>query len=358
MGPGKKFATPSAAAKAARTGDVIEIDAGVYEGDAASWRGDDLTIRGVGGRAHLKANGADAEDKGIWVIKGRNTTVENIEFSGARVRDRNGAGIRQEGAGLTLRNCSFHDNQNGILVGKNPASEILIEQSEFANNGQGDGQTHNMYISTVKSFTLRFSYSHHARIGHNVKSRALQTSILYNRIMDEATGTSSYDIELSNGGLAYIIGNIIQQGPETDNTGIISYGAEGLINPVNELYVINNTVVNEGPPEAKFIKVRAGATIVQVTNNIFAGPGIVLTGPGILSHNLESRTPGLVDAAHYDYHLTASSPAIDAGTDPGIAHGTSLAPSQEYRDPMSGVPRPANSGLDIGAYEYTGKGRN
>jgi hypothetical protein len=96
VGPGKKFDRPSAAARVAKNGDVIEIAAGTYEGDVAIWRQNNLTIRGVGGRPHLEADGEYAEGKGIWVIKGRNATVENVEFSGARVPDQNGAGIRQE----------------------------------------------------------------------------------------------------------------------------------------------------------------------------------------------------------------------------------------------------------------------
>src|SRR5262245_22116562 len=155
VGPGRELAKPSAAAKIARDGDVIEIDAGTYDGDAASWTQNGLTIRGIGGRAHLRANGANAEGQASWVIKGANPTIENVEFSGATVGDGNGAGIRQEGAGLVVRNSYFHHNQNGILTSSNKASDIVIEYSEFAHNGTGDGSTHNIYIGEVKSFTLR-----------------------------------------------------------------------------------------------------------------------------------------------------------------------------------------------------------
>lgn len=43
--------------------------------------------------------------------------MEWIEFSGATVPDKNGAGIRQEGVPLTVRHCRFHDNENCILAG-------------------------------------------------------------------------------------------------------------------------------------------------------------------------------------------------------------------------------------------------
>ena len=144
----------------------------------------------MGGLVQLKAGGNDADDKGIWVIKGRNTTVERIEFSGAKVRDGNGAGIRQEGPGLTVRHCRFVDNENGILTGNTPDSEVLIENSEFSANGDGEGQAHNMDIGLSKRFTLRYSYSHHARVGHNVKTRAGENFILYDRLPENARSAS------------------------------------------------------------------------------------------------------------------------------------------------------------------------
>ena len=224
VGPQRFYKVPSAAAAVAQDGDIVEIDAEEYLGDVAIWRANNLTIRGVRGRPHLFANGADAEGKGIWVIKGDDTTVENIEFSGAAVRDRNGAGIRQEGRNLTVLSCSFHDNENGILAGRNPNSKITIMYCEFANNGHGDGQSHNLYIGPVESLALRYNYIHHAKIGHNVKTRARRNYIVYNRIMDEDSGTSSYAIDVSNGGITYIMGNLIQQCPHTDNWTIVAYG--------------------------------------------------------------------------------------------------------------------------------------
>src|SRR5215207_7931303 len=78
VAPGETLSRPSMAAKVARYGDTIEISAGTYENDAAVWLQNNLTIRGVGGLVRLAAKGASAEGKGIWVIKGNNTVVENI----------------------------------------------------------------------------------------------------------------------------------------------------------------------------------------------------------------------------------------------------------------------------------------
>src|SRR5712671_3369426 len=123
VGPGKPFATIAAAAAAAGSGAVVEIDAGTYNDDITVWARNDVAVRGVGGLAHINGSGVipfvsgdpKRNGKGLWVIRGSNIRVENIEFSGARVTNHNGAGIRNEGANLTICNSYFHDNENGFL---------------------------------------------------------------------------------------------------------------------------------------------------------------------------------------------------------------------------------------------------
>jgi hypothetical protein len=67
---------------------------------------------------------------------------------------------------------------------------------------------------------------------------------LYNRITDE-NGSGSYEIDMPNGGKTYIIGNIIEQGVNSQNSIIITYQEEGTHpnNTDHELFVVNNTVV-------------------------------------------------------------------------------------------------------------------
>lgn len=355
VGPGKPFAMPSAAAAAAQSGDIIEIDAGTYDSDAAAWGGNRLTLRGVGGRAHLRSNGAAVQGKGIWVISGNDVVVENIEFSGAAVPDLNGAGIRADGTNLTICNGFFHDNQEGILGG---AGNVLIEYSEFGHNGNcldPSGCAHNIYIDAdAQRFTLRYSYSHHAHTGHTVKSRARENFILFNRIMDERDGDASYLIDIPDAGRTFIIGNLIQQGPLADNSTLVAYGAESGGNGVLELYVVNNTFVNDRGSGA-FLDIRGG-TSGKIVNNIFAGGGSVPSGSGSLTvgSNISAATPpGLVDRANFDYRLSASSSARDAGIDPGVsANGVGLAPISEYVHPAGRQDRPLAGAIDIGAYEY------
>lgn len=354
VGPGRPYAVPSATAVAIRNGDTVEIEGGIYAGDVAVWRASNLTLRGVHGRPHLRAEGRSAENKAIWVIKGTNTTVENIEFSGARVPDRNGAGIRQEGDGLTLRHCLFHDNEDGILTGASPTSEILIEFSEFGPNGAGDGLSHNLYIGRIRRFTMRYCYSHHARVGHTLKSRARENHIYCNRITGESSGTSSYEIDLPDGGLSFLIGNLIQQGPRTENSTLVSYAEESRTNPTQELYAAHNTLVNDRPAGIFFrVAGQAPQTAARIVNNVFVGPGTRLSGVGEQAGNVDLAAGQLLDAARFDYRLAKGSPAIDASVAPGAAHGVDLLPADQYAHPCAREPRPVRGKPDAGAYEWT-----
>jgi len=349
VGPGRAYQTVASAADAAQDGDVVEIDAGLYSQDVTAWYQDNLTLRGVGGYAHLRADGADSQGKAIWVIAGNDTVVENIEFSEISVPDENGAGIRHDGWNLVVCNGYFHDSEEGILGG---AGDVLVEYSEFDNNGFGDGFSHNMYILDAERFTLRHSYTHHARIGHNVKSRARENYILYNRIMDEATGTSSYAVDIPNGGLTYLIGNLMQQGPNTDNSAIVNYGTEGLSGGrTHNLYLANNTLVDDYG--GTFVQAAGGTSLARLINNLFVGSGTVLSGvQGNMTTNLQTTAPGLVDIDTFDYRLRSSSPARDSGSAPGVGNGFDLSPVYQYLHRNNRESRPTNGSIDIGAYEY------
>lgn len=360
VGNGKNYATPSAAAAIAVSGDVIEIDAGVYQNDVVVWRQNNLTLRGVGGYAHMQGTqvipytpGVDTQNgMGIWVTNGSGIVVENIEFSGARVTDENGAGIRANGNGLTVCNSYFHDNENGILGG---AGEVLIEYSEFNHNGFGDGYTHNLYMDgAVTRFVFRHNYTHRARIGHELKSRAVENHILYNRLMNE-DGDASYTIDIPNGGLTYIVGNLVQQGPNTDNSTVINYGSEGLLaGRTHKLYLVNNTLVNDRSAGGIFINAAGGTSAIQLTNNLFVGSGTDVSGPNAAITRTTNRlgsSADLVNQPGYDYHLTGASPAINQGSDPGLANGFDLRPKYHYVHAAKRTARPGNGNYDIGAYE-------
>jgi hypothetical protein len=352
VGPGRAFAHPNDVTGLV-SGDVVEIDAGVYNNSETIWPSNisNLTLRGVGGRAHLVAPATISNQKAIWVTQGTNTQVENIEFSGAAVPDLNGAGIRSEGRDLAICGSYFHDNENGIL-GNAGNGTVLIEYSEFAHNGNCINLcAHNMYIGNTDRFTLRYSYSHHANSGHLVKSRAKENYILYNRIMDEADGNSSYKIDLPNGGLSYVIGNLLQQGPNAENSTLLIYGEEGLSNPNHGLYVVNNTFVND-LGSGTFVS--AGGSSATVQNNLFVGNGSLVSGGGPAAQvsNLRTSAPNFVNIGAFDYRPTATTPGIDQGTAPGLGGAFDLTPIYQYVHPTNREARPTLNAIDIGAYEF------
>ena len=353
VGPTRRLKVPSEAAKEAQDGDTIEIDAGVYKDDVAKWTQNRLILRGVGGLAHLQSSGPTAEDKGIWVFTGNDNTVERIEFSGARSRHHNGSGIRLHGSGLTVRYSYFHDNEDGILGGYGENSDVLIEYSEFARNGYGDGFSHNIYIGQIGSFTLRYSYSHHSNKGHLVKSRAYSNYILYNRLSDEDTGNSSYVVDIPEGGRAYVIGNELHKGPMAHNPMIISFGAEKQDRVNQALYVVHNTFYNKYH-KTIFVKNYTDADALLL-NNLFAGArGVMLQGIGQIDGFLTEGLLGLTDPRAYDYSLSTDSPAIDAGVAIPVFEDMNLLPESEYVHSADARNRQIVWKPDIGAHEFCG----
>ena len=354
VGPGKTFATPCRAFAAAADGDTVEIDAaGSYNGDVCGIGRSWLTIRGVNGRPKINANGANSMGKGIWVVQGTGTVIENVEMYGATVADRNGAALRLDGRDLTVRGSYLHDNENGILTNNDGVSNIVIENTEFSSNGYGDGYSHNLYIGHVNSLVFRNSYSHDAKVGHNLKSRANTNTIVYSRF-SSSVNQPSYEIDLPNAGKAYVIGNVVQQPAYNNNPALLAFGEEGASNEGQELYVVNNTFLNEDSSRGTFIMVGGGVTTpVLMQNNLFVGTGTASSQSNTVDRtNLRTLSASFVDRAGYDLRPASGSPAINAGSAPGTsASGLSLTPTLQYKPVASSETRPVSGAIDIGAYE-------
>ena len=356
VGPTRKVASLAAASVVAKSGDTVEVDAGTYAADVAIWSQSNLIVRAVGGRVRLLALGAAAEGKGIWVVRGGAMAVQGFDFVGAKVADKNGAGIRFEKGQLSIKDCTFTDNENGILTSGDKDAELLIENSEFGNNGFGDGYSHNLYVGAIKKLTVTGSYFHHAKVGHLIKSRAAENHIFYNRLTDEAGGRASYELEFPNGGLAYVVGNHIQQGSQTENPTLISFGAEGYKWPRNELYLVGNTLADDRPSNGKWLAVRTDPCakpvnlVVKALNNVLVGAGelgaaisapaagngdVAGTKPFVLDirNNINVDWDVFVQASRQDYRLkNPASPPLKP-VPPGTANGVDLSTKREYVHP-------------------------
>lgn len=307
VGPLEDVRTIAEAAKKARDGDVVEIASGEYVGDVAVWHQKKLTIRSVGGRARLIAAGKSAEDKAIWVIRRGDFEVSGIEFVGAKVSDKNGAGIRFEGGRLRIQNCLFWGGENGVLTAAiDPKAVLEIENSEFGYNGAGDGLSHHIYVGAIAKLKVVGSYFHHANRGHLLKSRAAVNEIFYNRLTDEDGGRASYELEFPNGGDAVVVGNIIQQTSSTENSSMIAFGLEGFKWPSNRLYLASNTVINDHPQGGSFIRARPHADRIVSANNLWIGQGGFVAEPAVQSINDVRGDWALFEApSRYNYKLSA-----------------------------------------------------
>ena len=250
VGPDEDFSRIRDAARAARDGDTVIIKGGVYEEDYAVWSADDLGILGEG-EVVLRAGPAPIPNgKAIWVIRGANTRVVNVTFERAKVRDKNGAGIRLERGSLTVEHCRFRYNEMGILTAGGDNMALTIRDSRFAYNTQDYERTgrlgHNVYVGRVGRFELIDSEILGANTGHNVKSRARHSTIVGNRIHDEGTARASYQIDLPNGGIATIENNTLVQGADAPNVNLVSFGAESNPHPEHRLTVRHNTFIGRG----------------------------------------------------------------------------------------------------------------
>ena len=283
------------AVDAAAPGDTINVQAGTYENEFLDIR-KSLVLQAVNGRVFMTATEDAPNGKGIITEGGSGVdlTINGFDISGATVSDddgANGAAIRYEGGNLSLNNVYIHNNQEGILAFPLPdlsgTGTIAIDHSEFAFNGDasgpGSGFTHNLYIGDVANFTITNSYIHDAVVGHEIKSRAKNTTITGNRIFDNLK-TASYSIDLPDGGNATITNNVIEQGPNTQNPNIIAYGEESQNNPGTSVLIANNTIVNDdASPDARLVKNGSPTTLLFHNNQIFGLTAAQLSTTGPLA---------------------------------------------------------------------------
>ena len=313
VGPGERFNRIADAAKMAKDGDIVEILPGEYRGDVTTWRQKKLLIRGVGERPVLIADGKIAEGKAIWVIRNGDFLIDNIEFRGARAADDNGAGIRFERGRLEVLNSVFIDNQNGILTANFDDAELVIRDSLFAQAPrQGADLPHLLYVGRIARFEINGSRFHQGYRGHLLKSRARYNDIRYNLLYDGPQGEASYEIDLPNGGLAFVVGNIIGQSAATQNPTVVAYGAERNAWPESALYLAHNTLLSDRHTGTLFLRTWPDRlpenTAVVGINNLSVGLGsLTLANAGDYRGNLPLPPGGLEDPDTLDFRPLGAS---------------------------------------------------
>lgn len=336
VGPRQAVKSLAAAARQAQDGTLIEVDAGDYIADVAAWPQHDLTLRAVGGRVRLAAAGAQVQGKGLFVMAGQRQRIEGFDFTGCTVPDRNGAGIRVEAGSLTLVDCGFRDNENGLMTANNEAVELDIVDCDFGPIPLRGGLTHQLYVGAIKRLAVTGSYFHGGLLGHLLKSRAAVNHILYNRLSDEIGGRASYELEFPNGGVAVVMGNLIMQSSTTENPHVISFGIEGARWPRQALYLVHNTLVDQRPSGGIWLRVTPRQADVMLANNLLVGaPKLAAEGYWTRRANFSADWDEFVRAAREDFRLRPDSALRGKAQHMGQADGLKLSPVREYRHPHS-----------------------
>ena len=344
VGDGEQYSTISAAVTASHSGDTIKVDAGTYTNDVLNIS-HSLALEAVGGTVKLVGTAQPANGKGLIDAGGAgvNVAISGFDISGATVPDRNGAGIRYEGGTLTLDNVNIHDNQNGILANPDANGSITIANSTFADNGIGDGQTHNIYVGAIGSLTVKDSTITGAQVGHGIKSRAARTTITGNTITDGATGTASYEIDLTNGGVGTIENNFIEKGARAENPIAITFGEEGNVYANSSLTVKNNTITTSYTAHNSTAVVNRTDAAADISGNQLYGWDTVASGPASVGGNTilaseptakgATPTPATPDASS-DAAITPDTVAAGSAVSPFVADASASAPESPASDPV------------------------
>ena len=175
--------------------------------------------------------------KGI-ILNTSSLTVNGLTFQGAEIAPSdggNGAGIRDQstsGTSLIVKNSTFLNNQEGILTGgSNNQETVQILNSQFINNGNStdpNGQEHALYVGDAGSLGVSNSLFCGTLLGHDIKSRALSTTVQNSTMYIGAAaspsspdyynagcttpGSTSIGVDTPNGGNAHLVGECVDPG--------------------------------------------------------------------------------------------------------------------------------------------------
>jgi hypothetical protein len=390
VGPTRTYKTLKSL-PALHAGDVVEIDSGVYN-EALRWLGSGtimrpILIRGAAGSrpvidgTGLNVTGQNPHPRALFEFRGNNWAVENLEFRNAHNKATNGSGIRVLNVtNVTVRDSYIHHNDMGIQA--SGFGELLFERLEVAFNGKKSPYklAHNIYIGDGDKVVFRYCYVHDAVSGQNVKTRTHYVELLYSYIADSNEGevvlVDSERTAQPNSN-ALVMGNVIVS--KTVRAGnrnkFVEFGSDTGHPPDGTLSLINNTMV-AGNTRIEFLWSTQARSRIEAYNNIFSGSraivGISKGGvsgagnwvqtnawaPGSFKRTHTASSPGFVSPSTRDFHLLDTASARDGGEAAlGYRDGKGIffnvLPQLEYVEHLTTQPRPSDSLLDIGAFEFS-----
>jgi Bacterial Ig-like domain (group 1) len=422
VGPSGQYASPCAAFPHLASGDTLQVDANggtpYYDTTDCIETAPNVTITGINGRPILDGSKASLS-KAMWVVDGYNVTIDNFEFRYAisstsatnaeAIRIEPGTASAPNGGNVTVQRSYIHDNFEGILsdgIASGAAwfsstPYITLQYDEFSNNGYGDGLTHNIDIGCCgnMNFTLQYSWSHDAYVGHTLNDRAPISNIVSNLIGD-SVGNTSYLLDFPLGGSTYVVGNSLYKLATTNGSAktaavmFADVSGNGPTDPEygttnQDLHFINNTMIldpgnqnQSGAAPPAFVNLGCVAAAYSsctpppngpsvtvpavVENNVFLGAETEATNQAsafeennlVESNAISSNLAALHlnNPTAFDFRLATGSPAIQAGVYPptnnGGAADSKAVPASQYVIPTNQAAWPTTSGsaMDAGAF--------
>lgn len=154
-------------------------------------------------------------------------------------------------------------------------------------------------------------------------------------IHDGIRGGASLEIDIAQGGIATVIGNVIGQGSETQNPVLLSYGSEEGGWDVNRLHLSHNTFINHGWMPAWFPRVHRanlppGTELVAVNNLLVGGGVFEWVNEGHFEGSQHVRRGQLSDVDTNAVELPPASGLRGSGVDPRRVRKLDLAPRAEF----------------------------
>lgn len=355
-------------------GDRLIVRAGTYAEaisnnipGGASWAAPTRIVAYTGETVWLKPNSGNqvvyfSQSSRVYIeFDGINLDGSNVSYDIVKIEGWSGGNphhIRLQNAELKGAHVNNGHHKQHIICTAQVAG--IVGSNEFINltlHGHGwDDFDHGFYIQSSNNLVEGCTIYDFCGAGVHIYSAYGHTYydniVRSNIIRDGHTGASGQRgwgiLSSANSRRTKIYNNLIHGIP---NSGSPSAGIYLGLSNAADAEVYHNTVYGCGGYGIRIDSPYSGAI---VTNNIAWGNtagNYTNTGTGtVASDNLGASASGwtasdpvFVDAGSDDFHLQASSPAIDAG-----------ATISTITTDLEGSARPEGAGYDIGCYEYGG----
>jgi hypothetical protein len=303
QGLGFNFSTLSAAVNSEMSGNsyLITMAPGTYQNDF-SVVSQPTDIEATGPGVVLQATMTN--DQGI-IETFAPLTVNGLTITGAMASAGSGgpaAAIRDHndgGGNLIVSNSLIENSQNGIETssasGQTHLEHVTISNDNFVGDGSSLGPGHAVYIGDAATADIINSTFCGTVSGHDIKSRALSTTVTGSTMYIAATGTAgagcstvgstSAGVDLPNGGVGVIQNDMIIQGTNNSNGALVIYGGESPFNSPPSLDVSGTTFFGDGAANSVGVNEIGGclAPVTGTSNNSFTNVTTPVNPPGCVA---------------------------------------------------------------------------